>query len=64
MKSTSVTSGWKERCMPYQVRMACGHIETRMMREATAGMPWTPEVVIDITGADCAACDPSKGGRK
>ena len=58
-----VTSGWVERCKPYQVLMTSGHIDTRMMREATAGVPWTPETVLTARAA-CTQCDPSKGVRQ
>jgi len=37
--------------------MGCGHIEFRKMREATAGIPWTPSAIVDNThGGECAAC--------
>src|SRR5271157_4805979 len=48
-------SGYVERCQPYKVLMTCGHIETRMMREATAGVPWEGHEPIKA-GAPCAAC--------
>jgi len=57
-----VTSGWVDRCKPYQILMTCGHIETRMMREATAGVPWSADVVLTAPYAPCAQCDPSKRG--
>jgi hypothetical protein len=56
-----VTSGYLDRCKPYWVVMSCGHIETRMMREATAGIPWTPDATL-TANARCADCDPSKLG--
>jgi hypothetical protein len=54
-------SNYVDRCKPYQVLMTCGHVETRMMREATAGIPWRPDVVLTARAA-CAQCDPSKRG--
>lgn len=30
-------------CQPFKVRASCGHIVIRKMREATAGVPYTPE---------------------
>lgn len=56
---TKVTSAYVERCQPYQVLMTCGHIEKRMMREATAGVPWAEDVVLTAK-APCAECDLSK----
>lgn len=50
-----VTSRVVERCRPYNVRMACGHIERRMMREDTAGMPWSESAIVQA-GAPCMAC--------
>ena len=49
-------NAYEEKCHPYRVRMTCGHLETRMMREATAGMPWTSDAVVDAPTAKCAAC--------
>lgn len=52
----TVTSGYISRCQPYKVKMACGHIETRMMREATAGIPWTPDATLETPRVSCAEC--------
>lgn len=47
-----------ERCMPFQVRTGCGHIVIRMMREATAGVPYTPETIIEApNGRPCDPCE-------
>lgn len=55
-------SRYTARCQPYKVRTGCGHIVTRMMREATAGVPYTPDTVIDApNGRPCDACE--KAGR-
>ena len=52
----TVTSNYAERTQIYKVRMVCGHIENRRMRPATAGVPWTPDTIIDAPTAKCAAC--------
>jgi len=44
-----------ERCQPYKVLMTCGHIEERKMREQTAGVPWSPDVVLKAQ-APCKSC--------
>lgn len=42
---------------PYKVRTSCGHVVTIMMREATAGVPFTPETIIEVpTGRPCDKC--------
>ncbi len=42
---------------PYKVRTSCGHIVTRRMRPATAGVPFTPDIVIEApNGALCPDC--------
>jgi hypothetical protein len=41
---------------PYRVRMTCGHGEWRLMREATAGIPWTPDAVVNAPSMPCARC--------
>ena len=61
MATHTVTSHYTERCKPYRVRMACGHVETRLMREATAGIPWTTEAEIVTNRADCAECRRARG---
>lgn len=42
----------------YRVRMTgCGHVETRRMREATAGIPWTESAELASSpGAKCLLC--------
>jgi hypothetical protein len=46
-----------DRCKPYQVRTGCGHIVTRMMREATAGVPYAPETILEApNGRVCDGC--------
>ena len=42
----------------YTVRTGCGHIVIRRMREATAGVPWTEDTVIDApNGRPCEGCE-------
>lgn len=42
---------------PYKVRASCGHLTIRRMREATAGILWSEDVVIDApNGAPCPDC--------
>lgn len=47
----------------YKVLMrGCGHVESRRMRPETAGIPWTPEAVVQSSeGACCKACRTMKG---
>lgn len=55
--TSEVTSMLTERCMPYLVKMSCGHVESRLMRPATAGIPWSEGATVDNTrGATCKAC--------
>jgi len=43
---------------PYKVRTGCGHVVVRRMRPATAGVPFTPETVIEApNGRPCDACE-------
>jgi hypothetical protein len=43
---------------PFKVRASCGHIEVRKMREATAGVPYTPETVLEApNGRACHECE-------
>ena len=57
---------------PYKVRTGCGHIVIRRMRESTAGVPYSPSVVIDAPGGrPCETCEkgkcktnPRKGSKK
>lgn len=47
---------------PYQVRTGCGHIVTRQMRPSTAGVPYTPETVIEApNGRPCPTCEAVAG---
>lgn len=41
----------------FKVRTGCGHIVIRRMREATAGVPYTEEVILEApNGMPCEAC--------
>lgn len=61
MTQSKVTAGYVARCQPYRVRMGCGHVESRMMREATAGVPWSPDAEIDASpGSECKLCRAQK----
>jgi len=43
---------------PFNVRASCGHIVIRKMREATAGVAYTPDVILDApNGRACDACE-------
>jgi len=43
--------------MPFKVRTGCGHIVIRRMREATAGVPFTSETIIEApNGMPCEDC--------
>ena len=47
-----------DRTQPYQVRTGCGHVVIRRMRESTAGVPYTPETIIDAPhGRPCPDCE-------
>ena len=47
-----------ESTMPFKVRASCGHIVIRRMREATAGVPYTPETILDApNGSECDTCE-------
>lgn len=55
----TVTSDYAQRCMPYKVRTSCGHIVVRKMRPATAGVPFSDDVVLEApNGLACADCKP------
>lgn len=42
---------------PYQVRTCCGHVVTRRMRPSTAGVAYSPDVVLEAPGgAPCLVC--------
>jgi hypothetical protein len=43
---------------PFKVRASCGHIVIRPMREATAGLAYSPDVVLEApNGRACPACE-------
>lgn len=47
-----------ESCKPYRVLTSCGHEVIRKMREATAGVPWSEDVVLQApNGRPCDACE-------
>lgn len=46
---------------PYFVRMLCNHVEIRLMREATARKPWTPDAEI-LSGTYCRKCRGEQDG--
>ena len=50
---------------PYKVRTGCGHIVTRRMRPSTAGVPYSPDVILRApNGAPCCdACALRADGR-
>lgn len=53
-----VTTTLVESVKPFKVRASCGHIVIRKMREATAGVPYTPETVLDApNGRACSDCE-------
>jgi hypothetical protein len=55
------TSAIAESVRPYKVRASCGHIVLRPMREATARVPYSPDVVLDAPkGRACDACEAKK----
>jgi hypothetical protein len=49
------TSFIVNRCMPFRVRHTCDHIERRMMRAATAGIPWSETAEV-TAGNKCQHC--------
>jgi hypothetical protein len=60
MDKLTVTSYQNQADMtqPYKVRTGCGHIVIRRMRPATAGVPYTPETVLEApNGRPCAECE-------
>ncbi len=62
MRDIECRSLLTEKCERFQVRMACGHIEIRVMRPATAGIAWSQDAIVDNTkGAECKACRNAKG---
>lgn len=47
-----------ESTKPFKVRASCGHIVIRRMREATAGVPYTEETILEApNGRACDACE-------
>ena len=47
-----------ESTQPFKVRASCGHIVIRRMREATAGVRYTPETILDAPrGRACEECE-------
>jgi hypothetical protein len=47
---------------PFKVRASCGHIVIRPMREATAGLAYAPDVVLEApNGRACPACEAKEG---
>jgi hypothetical protein len=53
-----VTSKVEDRVQPFKVRASCGHVEVRPMRAATAGVPYSPDVILDAPkGRACEACE-------
>lgn len=43
---------------PFKVRASCGHIVIRKMREATAGVPYADDVILDApNGRACEECE-------
>jgi len=53
-----VTSKVEDRVQPFKVRASCGHVEVRSMRAATAGVPYSPDVILEApNGRACDACE-------
>jgi hypothetical protein len=56
--TTQTVSYVSDTTLPYSVRASCGHIVIRRMRPSTAGIPYTPTLVIDRpNGAPCRDCE-------
>lgn len=54
-----------ESTQPFKVRTGCGHIVIRRMREATAGVPYTPETILEApNGRPCDECERKAGVSK
>lgn len=50
-------TGFVSQLHPYKVRTSCGHIVIRKMREATAGVAFGDDVVLEApNGRPCDAC--------
>jgi hypothetical protein len=59
-----VTSRLVESTKPFKVRTSCGHVVIRRMREATAGVAWSEDVVLEApNGRPCDACEVNDGPR-
>jgi hypothetical protein len=55
---TKYPSAVIDSCKPFKVRASCGHIVIRKMREATAGVPYTPETILEAhQGRACEQCE-------
>jgi hypothetical protein len=53
-----VTGSVEYPLQPYQYRAACGHIVTRMNREETCGVPYSPDVILEApNGRMCEECE-------
>jgi hypothetical protein len=53
-----VTSRIADTVRPFKVRASCGHIVVRKMRAATAGVPYSEDVVLNApNGRACDACE-------
>ena len=53
-----VTSAIADTVQPFKVRASCGHIVVRKMRAATAGVPYSEDVVLNApNGRACDACE-------
>jgi hypothetical protein len=66
VKKNEVESGFVPgfTLFPYRVKMTCGHIEERKMRQATAGgVEYDPNAEWQVKApyAECAACRAAKG---
>ncbi len=47
-----------ESTMPFKVRASCGHIVIRRMREATAGVPFSEDTILEAPmGRQCDECE-------
>jgi hypothetical protein len=45
---------------PFKIRMTCGHLEIRMMREELAGVEYSPDVILEAQYSGCAECEITK----
>ncbi len=61
MKRFTATSQLIDFVKPFKVRASCGHIVIRKMREATAGVRYSEDVVLDAPrGRACPDCEVQK----